>query len=129
MTIRNLYRTISARRTTGQITRWGLAAVLALMLAGSVPMSANHVNATTGMTLAEAPLAIHGYDPVAYFDEGRARVGKAAFTVKHADAAYRFVSDPVAYFDEGRARVGKAAFTVKHADAAYRFVRSEQREV
>ena len=93
MTIRNLYRTISARRTTGQITCWGLAAVLALMLAGSVPMSANHVNATTGMTLAGAPLAIHGYDPVAYFDEGRARVGKAAFTVKHADAAYRFVSE------------------------------------
>ncbi len=85
--------TTSTSQATSRITRWGLVGALALMLVSAVPIIASHVNTTAGMTLAGAPLAIHGYDSVAYFDEGRARVGKAAFTVKHDDAAYRFVSE------------------------------------
>ena len=53
------------------IAHWGLVAALALTLAGSLPLGAVHVNASAGMTLAGAPLAIHGYDAVAYFDNGR----------------------------------------------------------
>ena len=85
MTNRNTYRTTT--------TRWGLAALLVLIVAGSMPLSATHTNTSSGMTLAGAPLAIRGYDPVAYFDEGRARVGKAVFTATHGDGAYRFVSE------------------------------------
>ena len=53
---------------------------------------AYEVNTSSGMTLAGAPLAIHGYDPVAYFSKGRARVDKAACATKHREAAYRFAS-------------------------------------
>lgn len=68
-----------------------LALVLALG-AFSAAAAQNHVNVTNGLTLAKAPLAIHGYDPVAYFTEGRAVIGKAAFTATHDGAAYRFSS-------------------------------------
>ena len=84
------YRTNTRKTTIGP---WGLDAALALTLAGSLPLGAAHVNATTGMTLAGAPLAIHGYDPVAYFDGGTARIGKAAHTATDGNAAYRFVSE------------------------------------
>ena len=84
------YRT-NTRKST--IAHWGLVAALALTLAGSLPLGAVHVNASTGMTLAGAPLAIHGYDAVAYFDDGAARIGKAAHTATHGNTAYRFVSE------------------------------------
>ena len=72
----------------------GLLAAAVFLPAASLPMrSAYEVNTSTGMTLAGAPLAVHGYDQVAYFTEGRARAGKAAFSVKHGNAAYRFVSE------------------------------------
>ena len=38
-------------------------------------------------------LAIGGYDPVAYFTEGRARLGNAAHSARHEGVVYRFVSD------------------------------------
>lgn len=75
--------------------RRGFFAVLALAvvaMAGSVTALANDVNVSTGLTLAGGPLAIHGYDPVAYFTEDRARLGQAIHSVKHGDAVYRFVS-------------------------------------
>jgi YHS domain-containing protein len=50
----------------------------------------NHVNTSRGFTAAGAPLAVHGYDVVAYFTDGRPRPGKAAFTVLHDGAAYQF---------------------------------------
>ena len=95
MTIQNMHLATATRRTITWITRSGLVAATALMLAGSLSTARadNHVNTSTGMTLAGAPLAIHGYDPVAYFTEGQARVGKAAFTAKHDGAAYRFASE------------------------------------
>ncbi len=88
MTIRKTYR-----NTMSRIALVGLLAAAVLLPAASIPMrSAYEVNMSTGMTLVGAPLAMHGYDPVAYFTEGRARVGKAAFSSKHGNAAYRFVS-------------------------------------
>jgi YHS domain-containing protein len=37
-------------------------------------------------------VAVGGYDPVAYFTEGRPRVGSGAFTFNHAGATWRFAS-------------------------------------
>ena len=37
-------------------------------------------------------LALKGYDPVAYFTEGRPVRGKAEFTARHDDTTYRFAS-------------------------------------
>ena len=53
----------------------------------------NGINLGAGMTLAGAPLAIHGYDPVAFFTDGEAQLGDARFTVAHGGGAYRFVSE------------------------------------
>lgn len=69
------------------------AAAIVIMSGGTAGLGThNHVNTSTGMTLAGAPLAIHGYDPVSYVTEGRARIGSAAFTSTHDGAAYRFAS-------------------------------------
>lgn len=54
------------------------------------------VNTTTGAVLVDgkpAPgLAIHGYDPVAYFTEKKAIIGDHKFAVVHKEATYRFAS-------------------------------------
>jgi len=52
----------------------------------------SQINTSTGLTAAGAPLALRGYDPVAYFAEGRARVGTAAISAVHNGAAYSFAS-------------------------------------
>lgn len=41
----------------------------------------------------EKGLAISGYDPVAYFKNGEAKKGKAAFSVSHLGVVYYFVSE------------------------------------
>jgi YHS domain-containing protein len=51
------------------------------------------VNTTIGMTAAKAPLAAHGYDPVAFFTQNRAVLGNAAHSAVHNGAAYRFSSE------------------------------------
>lgn len=40
----------------------------------------------------ESGIALGGYDPVAYFEEGVARIGEGAHVVEHAGATYRFAS-------------------------------------
>ena len=37
-------------------------------------------------------VAINGYDPVAYFTEGKARKGSSSFQYKHSGVTYRFAS-------------------------------------
>ena len=49
-------------------------------------------SASNGLTLAGGPLAIHGYDAVAYFTTGEPRRGLAKYSAKHAGVAYRFAS-------------------------------------
>ena len=59
--------------------------------------------AAAGEAWAEAPapvntlgspdgVAIRGYDPVAYFRDGRPRQGKPEFTARHGGASWRFAS-------------------------------------
>lgn len=76
--------------------RRGLRAVIALaalVVAIAAPAMANDVNTSTGMTLAGGPLAMHGFDPVAYFTQGQPRVGKAVFSSKYGEGVYRFISE------------------------------------
>ncbi len=85
-------------------TRITAFALIALILAGTVawalapaPVTAagphDLVNVSTGLTSTGAPLALHGYDPVAYFTDGAPRLGTAKFSAKHAGATYRFASE------------------------------------
>lgn len=52
----------------------------------------DEVNVTASLTAASKPLALHGFDPVAYFSVGAATRGSAKFTATHEGAAYRFAS-------------------------------------
>jgi YHS domain-containing protein len=78
--------------------------VVAALLAGTLGFSlapdaagpaagGYHVNTSAGYTGAGAPLALHGYDPVAYFQLGEPRRGDAGFATTHDGAAYRFASE------------------------------------
>lgn len=51
------------------------------------------VNTTQGLTLAGPGLALRGYDPVAYFTEGKPVIGTATYTTTYNEAAYRFATE------------------------------------
>lgn len=68
-------------------------ATLALAALALAAQAGTPVNVSQGMTLAGVPLAIHGYDPVAFFTAGKAVVGEAAHTAVHQGAAYRFANE------------------------------------
>ncbi|MEM7248587.1 MAG: YHS domain-containing (seleno)protein [Acidobacteriota bacterium] len=71
-----------------------LLPLIALTSALAAPaLAADELNVSRGMTAAEAPLAIHGYDPVAYFTAGVPMAGSAKHVSVHRGAAYRFVSE------------------------------------
>ena len=65
------------------------AAALAASLSAH---AADEVNVARGLSVAGAPLAMHGYDPVAYFTDGAPKLGSDSITVVHDGAAYRFTS-------------------------------------
>lgn len=70
--------------------------VLVAFFLGALTQAAQanpRINVSQGLTQVGAPLAIHGYDPVEYFTEGRAVIGEAAYTIVHEGAAYRFASE------------------------------------
>lgn len=48
--------------------------------------------ATSPVNIDANGVALHGYDPVAYFTMGAPTAGRAEFTAVHAGATYRFVS-------------------------------------
>ena len=77
MRMSNVNSANTIRGGISRITHNGLvaAAVVILAVSTSTAFANHHTNTTTGMTLAGVPLAIHGYDAVAYFTEGRAVVG------------------------------------------------------
>jgi YHS domain-containing protein len=54
--------------------------------------AADEVNFGAGITAAGAPLALRGYDPVAYFTDGKPTQGVAKFTGTHNGVAYYFSS-------------------------------------
>ena len=65
----------------------------ALMGATATAQAADEINVVPGLSIAGAPLALHGYDPVAYFTEGGPRRGSDQFVHVHDGAAYRFSSE------------------------------------
>lgn len=83
-------RTHNSGRLRGLRIVLALAALTAAMV---VPGMANDLNVSTGMTLAGGPLAIHGYDPVAYFTDGRPQLGKAVHSYKYGGGVFRFVNE------------------------------------
>lgn len=74
-----------------------IGAAIAAWIGLAAPAFAGpEVNTATGAVLVEgkpAPgLAVHGFDVVAYFTEGKPVQGDANFAVVHKDATYRFAS-------------------------------------
>jgi YHS domain-containing protein len=51
-----------------------------------------HLRVSSGATTAGAPLAVHGYDVVAYFTDKRPVRGVAKYQTTHDGATYRFAS-------------------------------------
>ena len=78
------------------------------VICGFVLLAAEFTSATASRSMAaeEVPLAIKGYDPVAYFTDGKAVSGLAEIEYKWDEQRYRFLStehrelfkaDPVRY--------------------------------
>ncbi len=68
----------------------GLSAVT---LTAFPPKSVAGDDATQNLNLDAEGFALFGYDPVAYFTEGRAREGRMRYTATHNGAKYAFASD------------------------------------
>jgi len=72
-----------------------IAATAAFLLAGPAAgdaVAGFEVNTAPGKTLAGPGIAIHGYDPVAYFTQQRPVQGSAEHQIVHGNATYRFSS-------------------------------------
>lgn len=54
---------------------------------------AHAVNTSGGFTLAGAPLALRGFDPVAYFTQEKPVAGDPALQAVHDGAAYQFATE------------------------------------
>ena len=72
-------KTFNFTRTLKLATAAGALLASSLSFASAVNIGSNDV-------------AIHGYDPVAYFTESKPVAGKAKFTATHEGAIYRFSS-------------------------------------
>jgi len=71
-----------------------LAVAAGLIVGAAGPaLAADEVNVSRGLTAESAPLALHGYDPVAYFTESAPTQGSAEHAVVHAGATYYFASE------------------------------------
>lgn len=76
------------------VSRNAFAVLGALLFAFAMPAAAeDEQNLSLGLTAEGKPLAMHGYDPVAYFTLGAPTLGSAAHAVVHDGATYYFVSD------------------------------------
>lgn len=69
-----------------------LTMAVLILLAGA-SFAGIEINTTTGWTLQGAPLAVHGFDPVAYFTMNKAMLGDAAFSTEYKEGTYRFASE------------------------------------
>ena len=76
------------------LTKFARTALLSTALLLPVAAhAADEINAVPGLTAAGAPLAVHGYDPVAYFTKGAPVRGSAKLVHVHEGAAYQFSSE------------------------------------
>jgi YHS domain-containing protein len=76
----------------------------AFLLALGLALSAS-AQTKTLLNLDDSGLAIQGYDPVAFFTDGKPVKGKAEFTSKYHGAFYQFASqDHKALFDKDPAK-------------------------
>ena len=77
-------------------SRFSIIALLGLALAAAAvtfsASAADEINVSSGLTLAGGPLALRGYDAVAYIQDGTAVRGKADHSTLHDGAVYRFAS-------------------------------------
>lgn len=73
------------------VGRIALGLLLVLGVAHTA-MAVDEVNVSTGGTMAGKPLALHGYDAVAYFTDGKPVIGDARHTAVYNGAAYYFAS-------------------------------------
>ena len=62
------------------------------ILASAVVFSGFTFAADVGVNATENDLAIHGYDPVAYFTKGKPTKGNSKYTATHKGAIYQFSS-------------------------------------
>lgn len=85
--------TVSSRKGATQMNRIAIMALACLIALAGTSFAGIELNTTTGWTLQGAPLALHGFDPVAYFTDNEARLGKAEFSLAYGQGTYRFVSD------------------------------------
>jgi hypothetical protein len=70
------------------------ALVSTVLLGAAMPaQAADEINAVPGFSSAGAPLALHGYDPVAYFTDGQRQRGLDTLVHVHDGVAYRFSSE------------------------------------
>jgi YHS domain-containing protein len=65
---------------------------VALSFAAPMPAQAQDQASTAAVNLDTQGLALHGYDPVAYFTLRKASVGKATYVHNFEGATYRFIS-------------------------------------
>jgi YHS domain-containing protein len=68
-------------------------AVVGLLALPGAGFAGSRTNVSQGLTEKGVPLAMHSYDPVAYFTEGKPVLGVAAHTAVFDGAAYRFSSE------------------------------------
>lgn len=73
----------------------GTLALATALYGGAVPVAfaSDEVNTVPGLTVSGAPLALHGYDPVAYFKDGKPVVGDGRISAAHNGAAYYFANE------------------------------------
>jgi YHS domain-containing protein len=69
------------------------AITLYVLVTASASFAGIELNTTTGWTLKGAPLAVHGFDPVAYFTQNEALLGDAQFSTEYKEGTYRFISE------------------------------------
>jgi hypothetical protein len=127
-------------------------ALLWLMLQAvpvALPWQAGHAATTEHIvTDQQSGVAIYGYDPVAYFTDRAAKLGRADFEVKHAGVAWRFrnegnraafAKDPAVYMPkfggydpvalaQHVARAGHPDFWLIHKDRLFLFYSEDARK-
>lgn len=69
------------------------AAALSALLTVGPAIAADEVNVAPGLTAAGAPLGLHGADPVALLDHGRAEEGVASQTTVFDGVSYYFATE------------------------------------